>query len=774
MPWASVSMDQQRSILPTSTFPQQRSVEESGSSALSVAALWAAVRKHWLIVVSLTIVTGLAAMFITMGETRVYQSQGTILFDPQPLQPLGKDVQTVVDMSGEYLAKKEYYKTQYWVIQSQRLAEQVVKQLGLNKDAAFLSNSPAGTRLPPYSVSVEDAARRLRYRIEVDAVRDSRLATVSYSDADPARAQRILNTLLDLYVQTNLDNAMDAVNVAGDWLGNQVQSLKKELEASEMALHDYKKDKNILSVSMDDQYNMLRGEIEQLNQALTTTRATRENIGARRTELLKINPDDPSGVPATDVLNDALLQRLRGDYVSAVTQREVMMASGKGPAHPEVAAAEARVQVTKTALLAEVRNLQSAVDHDFSVSSQTVNGLTSLLDGAKKQALELNLLEIEYNRMMRAKDNNEKLYGLVTERSKENDLTRMLRFNNIHIVDRPPLPRRPVAPNVPLNIASGIGLGLALGLIGAIGREQLDRSLKSPDETERELGLPFLGLLPLLEGNDHDRHPYAAKSRRRKHVATPVDTTPPELSVHARPTSGLAEAARTVRTNVMFMSPDRPFRTLLVTSAAPGEGKTTVACCLAVAMSQAGKRVVLVDCDMRRPRIHRIFGLDNSVGVTTAILDHSTMDATIRPTSVPSLSVLTTGPIPPNPAELLHSDAFERLLTHLQNSFDAIILDSPPIAPVTDAAVLSRRVDGTILVVRAFVTRKDVARRAVRTLRDVGSNIVGTVLNAVNFENRAYGYYQYYYYRSGGYGPEHAPSSPNVEESEKPSAEGAA
>lgn len=748
-------MPQNFSVFPNPQLPDQP------EGRLTAAALWAAVRKRWLIVAAATIVVGLAATFYTMGQTRMYRAQGTILFDAQPLRPLGKEVQTVVDMSGDYLNKKEYYKTQFWVIESQRLATQVVQKLALHQDAAFLGALPPGAKPAPRSVSVEDAARRLRSRLEVEQVRDSRLATISYSDANPERAQRVVSALMDIYVQNNLDDTLDAMNVAGDWLGNQVASLKKELEASEMALHDYKKDKNILSVSMDDQYNMLRGEIQQLNSTLATTRAAREQVGARRAELLKINPENPANIPATDLLNDPLLQRLRAEYLTAYTTKETLLATGKGVNHPEVAGAQARIDVTKAALLAEVRNVQGAVDHDFNVSSSTVAGISGLLEDANQRALELNLLEIEYNRMMRAKENNQKLYGIVTERSKENDLTRMLRFNNIRVADRPSVPRHPVSPNVPLNVASGIALGLALGLIGAIGREQLDRSLKTPEETEHELGLPFLGLLPLLEQGVEDHVSYGRKKRRGRAAATeaPTEQSPPELVVHQRPTSGVAEAARTLRTNILFMSPDKPYQTLLVTSAAPGEGKTTVACCIAVAMAQAGKRVVLVDCDMRRPRVHRVFGMDNASGVTTALLDTDSLMETVRTTPIPSLSVLTTGPIPPNPAEVLHSDAFERLLTGLQAAFDAVIIDSPPVAPVTDAAVLSRRVDGTILVVRALKTRKDVARRAVRALRDVNSNIVGTVLNAVNFEQRGYGYYQYYYYRSGGYGPDEGTSS---------------
>jgi capsular exopolysaccharide synthesis family protein len=203
----------------------------------------------------------------------------------------------------------------------------------------------------------------------------------------------------------------------------------------------------------------------------------------------------------------------------------------------------------------------------------------------------------------------------------------------------------------------------------------------------------------------------------------------------------------------MFMSPDKPYRTLLVTSAGPADGKTTVACCLAIAMAQAGRRVALVDCDMRRPRLHRIFRTERDVGITTAILEPDPRaDRIVQETPIPNLWLVTTGPLPPNPSEILHSEAFAKLLDGLRASFDCVVLDSPPVVPVTDAAVLSASVDGTILVVRAFQTSKDVARRAVRALGDVGGRIVGTVLNAVDLSRQQYGYRYYYYYKREGYG----------------------
>lgn len=711
----------------------------------------------------------LAFAFYTLGQTRIYEAEATLLFDPQPPRPLGNQVQSVVDVGGEYWNNKEYYKTQIWVIQSQRVASQVVTDLGLHRNRAFIENVGQGRTKGGGDVSVTDAAKILRGRLSVETVRDSRLAVVRYQDADPTRAQRILNALVDTYAQNNLDDAQEAMQSAAEWLGGQMDSLKNQLESSEMALHDYKKQKNILSVSMDDQSNMLRGEMQQLNAALTTIQTRRQEIVARRAELRKINPEEPSNVPSTELLTSALLQSLRGQYLDATSARLVLIAGGKGEGHPQVLAAQAKVDAARAALMAEVRNVQGAVDHEYNVATKEMAGLESLLEAAKQRALDLNLLEIEYNRLRRSKDNNEKLYGVVTERSKENDLTRMLRINNIRVADRPLLPKKPVSPNVPLNIASGIAVGLALGFAAAIGREQLDRSIKTPDDVEHELGLTFLGLLPSVQ-TEESGPSYGKRSRRKRGKRDPVATPlgKPELIVHEQPTSGVAEAARALRTNILFMSPDRQFRTLLVTSAAPSEGKTTVACCIAIAMAQAGRRVALFDCDMRRPRVHRVFGKTNEVGITTALIAPETIDDIIRPTQVPNLSVITTGPIPPNPAEILHSEAFSTLLKSLSQRFDHIVIDSPPVAPVTDAAILSTRVDATILVVRAFKTSKELARRAVRSLRDVGNHNVGTVLNAVDFERREYGYYQYYYYRREGYAADGPRSGEGTDDTASP------
>jgi capsular exopolysaccharide synthesis family protein len=303
-------------------------------------------------------------------------------------------------------------------------------------------------------------------------------------------------------------------------------------------------------------------------------------------------------------------------------------------------------------------------------------------------------------------------------------------------------------------LALGATVGLLLGLLAVVGREALDRTAASAEQIEQDLGIPSLGALPDTAGRSQQAAYYGPPAdkpedgRRKRSKPPEADPDPgarSELLVHTHPKSAVAEAARAIRTNILFLSPDRPYRTLLVTSAGPSEGKTTVATSLAVAMAQTGRKVCLVDCDLRRPRIREIFGCERKNGVTTSLLHPEKLDEALSETVVPTLSVLPAGPTPPNPADLIQSDAFRRLLSDLKARFDHVVIDSPPICVVTDAVIASTRVDATVLVVRQGRSRRDVVRRALRALKDVGSHCPGFVLNAAaeRSTNYAYGYYRY-------------------------------
>jgi succinoglycan biosynthesis transport protein ExoP len=723
-------------------------------SALSADSLWRTFRKRWPMILMLTAAVSLAVTFYTLSQTKIYRSSATIAIDPNPPRPLGRDVQTVVDMgTGNYWSNMEYYETQFKIITSRRIAEDVVRTLGLERDQAFLANLPPGKAAPAAEVTVENAAARLRGRTQVEPVKSSRLVIVSIADADPARAQRLVTALVQAYIDQNVEDVIASTNSAGDWLRDQLDKLKDELEKGELALHGYKMEKGILSVAIDDQSNMLREEMTKYNETLSTIRTHLAHITARRDEILKIDPEDPSTLGATELLDDHVLSDLRTEYIQARREREALVGSGKGESHPEVRAADAKMSTTREALMAEVRSVQSALDRDLTAAKAEESALSSLYEASKRRALDLNLAEIDYKKLLRTKNNTEKLYSLVLERTKESELTRMMKFNNIRIIDSALVPHIAEKPHVPLSIALGTITGLVLALGLAVAGELMDRSLKVPDDLERELGVSVLGLLPLV-GAEASANSYDRKQRRKRlNGKKPTETSPnmAELVVHYHPSSAIAEAARAIRTNILFMAPDNPYRKLLVTSAGPAEGKTTVACCIAIAMAQAGQRVLLIDCDLRRPRVHRIFRRSNNVGLTSCLLDRTLLDSAILPSDVPNLSLLPCGPLAPNPSELLHSEAFGKVLNELEARFDRVVLDSPPIVPVTDAAVISRRVDGTVLVIRAFQTTRDLAARAVRSLTDVDARIVGGVLNAVDLDRRGYDYYQYYYYKRYSY-----------------------
>lgn len=723
-----------------------RNQPDAEAPGIDAAAMLLALRKYWPVVIGVMLVVGIGVTFFTLGQKKTFAASATVMFDPSPPRPLGREVSAVSDLGGlDYWSNQEYYATQLEVMKSKRTAMAVVEQLQLQHDGAFLSNAQPGVQVSPVDRSVEEAAAILLLRVTVSPVKNTRLATLEYQDSDPERTQRITLATVDIYVAKNAEDSQASTASAVEWLNSQLDSLKSNLDGSEMALHQFQRDKNVLALDIGSQTSMLREEMSTFNQALTTVRIKRVELTSKYRELMKVDPQDPTNIPASELLNNALLTDLRNGFTQAKQEREMRLAEGKGESHPDVRVANARMDVAKSALLSEIRNIQGAVAKDLAAVASQEAGLSGLFSGTKKQALDVNLLGIEYHRLLRSKEQSEKLYDIVLARAKEGDLTRMMQVTNIRVVDRPALPTVAIKPRVALNIAAGFGIGLMLGLAAALGLYLLDRTVKTQADIENIIRLNFLGFLPDVSADRPQKGRYYGRYRPQ---ATPIDAAP-EFIAHVAPLSGPAEAAKAIRTNLQFMSPDKPFRSLLITSAGPSEGKTTVACTLAITMAQAGQRVCLVDCDLRRPRLHRVFGKPSNAGLSMALLDPSTITDELLETQVPGLSVLPAGPIPPNPAEILQSDKFRKLLALLLERFDRVLLDSPPVGPVTDSALLATQVDGTVLVVRAGIPSREMVREAKRTLVGVGGNVVGAVLNSVDVRRSDYSGYRYAYYRKG-------------------------
>ncbi|MBW2262436.1 MAG: polysaccharide biosynthesis tyrosine autokinase, partial [Deltaproteobacteria bacterium] len=405
-----------------------------------------------------------------------------------------------------------------------------------------------------------------------------------------------------------------------------------------------------------------------------------------------------------------------------------------------------------------VQNILKSIELQYKESLKAEKGYLKELADLNEKAMALNLKEIEYNELFRTNEANLRTYLLLLERSEDARLQKYIKRNNISILDRALTPEIPSKPRVKLNILLALIIGLMAGVGLAFFLEYMDVTIKTQDEVEHEIGLPFLGIVPSIGSAQSRKSRYGRyspfkKKKRRGSGREPDDDTPmnKDLFVHKNPSSAVAECVRSIRTNILFMSPDKAISRIMVTSPGPQEGKTTLVLNLAIAMAQSGSRVLVVDTDLRRPRVHKAFGFPNDKGITSTLMGVHPLEETIRETEVENLFILPCGPIPPNPAELIHTDKFSALVEELSVRFDRVIFDSPPVTAVTDAAILVHQVDGAILILRPLQTHKSAAKQAKRSLTDVGGRILGAVFNNLDLENRDYGYYHYYYYRKYGY-----------------------
>jgi polysaccharide biosynthesis transport protein len=720
------------------------------TSTSGAVLLLKTLRKHWPIVVSATLLTLGVGFFVTKSSTRIFESSVLLEIEPRASKPLGEKSDDMLDMgSGNYWDTRDYYETQYKIIQSDRVLGAVVRELALTSDLQFLELG-SSTSTP---ITTDYATDTLRRHVTVEPVRNSRLVYIRVDDPDPGRGKRVSDAIANAYIEQNFQTALNATSDAVVWLNGQLDHVKQDLEHNENALYDFKQRNDLPSISINEAANMLRIEMQELDTALTHTRTKREELVARNAEMSKVSPENPDDLPASELLASPYLQELRKQYQEAVRERGALLGEGKGESHPLVKRVDEQVSTTRAALLAEVRNIQGAVARDLAVVTRQEGGEASLFETTRRRAVDLNMKEIEYHRLDRTREQNEKLFAMLIERLKETDLARMMKVNNIRVVDYASEAKVPIRPRLAVNLSVSLLCGLLFGILFAWVRDQLDSSLKTPDDLEQHLGVTFLGLLPEV-ADDQSRSARGARKRsKRAPGERPPTNLPSELIVHTHPLSGVAEAARSIRTNVMFMNPDKPHRKILVTSAAPAEGKTTVACSIAIALAQGGQRVCIVDCDMRRPRIHRVFDRAGDAGVTSVLLGEATLDEVAKPTMVNNLWAVPAGPIPPNPADMLHSDRFRRFIQELADRFERVVIDSPPLVAVTDSAIISTLCDGTIFVVRAFKTSKHLGAQGLRSLRDVESPVIGAVLNAVNLDRHEYNYYHYYYYKREGYTP---------------------
>lgn len=712
------------------------SPEESNDSFDLKSKLQVVVRRKWLVLLVFASVVGSVSLY-TVRQPKVYRAEVSIIIDPKEPRFLDSQIQDVnADTYSTYWGNKEYVETQLKVITSRVVAQRVVDKLGLARDPAFLGLSQIADENRRNEVmKAIDAASILRAKVKVEPQKDSRLAYIRVEDLDANRAALLANEVAQAYVDEMLSQRLAVTDNALKWLDERRDSLSTEARESELELYNFRKQADMLTTSLDDRASMVSSRLQSTSTALNDVKLKIAGLRARVAAIRAVQANQG----ADDVLwAEALPAARENANLSEYKKRVLTLKSECADlqaryldSHPKLAECQDKLAVAEKDFARELSNLVISTEAELKEALEKEKNIAGLFGEARQEAFEVEKKKLELDRLRQEADSNKRQYEAVFKRLKDIELSGLLRTSNVRVLDPARPMFGPIRPKVPQAVAIGAVMGLLLGLALAFLLDFLDSSVNSQQEIEDRLGLTFLGFLPTI--------PEATATGAR------------DLHIFREPKSLIAECTRAVRTNLLFMSPDKPFKRLLVTSSGPQEGKSTIVINLGITMAQNGARVLIIDTDMRRPRLHKAFGVPNDVGVSSLVVGEGDVTAAIKSTEVPGLFVLPCGPVPPNPAELLHTEAFTQLLTQLGENFDRILLDSPPVGPVADAVVLATQVDGVVVVLKAGATNREVAKRTVHALKDVNAVLFGAVLNDVSLEKARYGDYYSYAQRYYGY-----------------------
>jgi len=728
-----------------------REPADSMAEVFNLETVWKVVRRRrWLTLAFFLSVIAIGTVQ-TLRQPKVYDATCTIIIDVNAPRVLEKDQISEITEAGAgsaYWSTREYSETQYRVIASRAVAQRVVDRLALRQNDKFMGLDKVTDPAQRDTIREKrDVAGILMNRLKVEPIKESRIVRIRYEEADPELASLIANAFADAYIAENQASRTATNASASEWLEGQLEESQRKLEESSKQLFAFKREHDIVSTRWEDRQSMVTTRLNAINDALTQARIKRANLDARSKALQFIASEidregGMGGGALLPVKSDETIDNLKAKYLDEQLKCSDLKVKYL-PSHPALTACLDKLAASKSALDDELRAATLVVKRDTEQARLEEQNLERLLQQTKDESFGLNQYEREYLELRRSYDNNERIYELLLKRLKDTGVSSMLRLSNVRVLDRARPRPLPIRPNVPQNLFVTVLVGVLGGIALAFGAEFLDRTVRSQEPIEEKLKLAFLGIYPRIE---ESKGGLVAR----------------DLEVFAQPKSVAAECLRTIRTNILFMMPEKPLKTMVVTSAGPQEGKTTAATALAITMAMSGNRVLLVDADMRRPRLHRIFGQSNSAGLSSLTLGEGTLAELVRATPVPNLQVLTSGPVPPNPSELLHAKAFKRIIDEMAESYDRVIIDSPPVGVVADALVLGTYAHGTVFVLRAGATSIDMARHAVRQLRDVNAHLVGAILNDLNLADHRYDsyayYYKYGYYEDGG--PKQAQQAP--------------
>jgi capsular exopolysaccharide synthesis family protein len=688
--------------------------------------------------------------------TPIYEASTRLVIEKENPKVVSIQEVMAVDASGT-----DYYQTQYKIIESRAVAREVLRRLSSAEIETLFPEPKDGFILNVKQticawissirslLKTEDDITRERagevseanervsafiHKMKVSPISNSRLVDVGFEAEAPVLAAKVVNTIAAAYIDKNLETKLAAVQNAVKWLHNRIEEERNKVEKAEHALLRYKEGQGIITDFTSDTEKITAQKLAEMNTQVVEGASKRVEAGTRykQAAALANSPDMLGSI--SEVLENELIQNIKSMEV-ALYKRMSELSKKYGQKHPRMLAIESEIKTLQDRKTQEVNRVISSLRNEYEVALAREESLKAALAKQKKESLDLNQKAIQYGVLQREAESARHMYDLLIKRFKETTLTEDMKTGNIRVIDRAEVSKNPVKPRKRRNLLLAVIVGLLTGTGLAFFFEYLDNTIKIPEDVKRHLKIPYLGPVPLFEP--------ASKGN-------PGGDMNQELVTHHDPKSTASESYRGIRTNILFSAAESAPQVILITSAGPREGKTTTTLNLGITMAQAGSKVLLLDCDMRRPKLHKAFSLAKDRGISNLLVGGKAQDGALRHTPVPNLDVIPCGPIPPNPSEMLGSKRMSDLLHRLRKEYAHILIDSPPSTAVTDSAVLSKSVDGVVLVIRAGDTAREMVKNGIGQFEAVGAHILGAILNGVDIgRDKYYYYYQYYHYYYG-------------------------
>jgi succinoglycan biosynthesis transport protein ExoP len=714
--------------------------------------------EYWAVVVKRRRLIGLCvAIVLVIGAVISLLSRPT--YRATTTLDIEKDKASPVDVASgpvSYVGSDpEFLPTQTKLMKSREVAERVVQRLNLAQSPEFNAGKKGFSQKSAPSGAGSDliagTALKVQAVIEVVPIRGTNLVELSYIAGSPKLAADVANSIADAYIDWNLESKYQVVGQASQFLTTQIEQLKSEIDRKEQQLQAYGRSKDIVSV--DPHANGTLQNLESLNGDYANAVADRVAKEARYHEVQTARPDT-----IADTLSNGLVSQLRQEQAKLERDYAEKLNLFK-PEWPAMQQLKAQIdkghQHLDSVIQETVAKARDVARSDYLTALRREESLKGVLQGQKSEAMTLNTNAVEYTNLKTEVDTKRNMLDTLLKKNAETQVTSRLRgerLSNIRVVDRALPPNKRFRPSYRQNGLLSLFLGAALGIGMAFLLEYLDRSLRTAEQVERVLRLPALGIIPAVGAETAGYgygYGYGTKAKQKKNAEGGKDKIPIELLPHEQPRSTIAEAYRAFRTSLL-LSRAGGIKVIAVTSTLPSEGKTSTALNLAVVLGQLGKRVVLVDADLHKPRLHETLRISNRVGLVSILAENIAPTEAIQKTAIPGVFVVTAGPNSPNPSGLLSSDAMKKFLEFVSMNFDYVVIDTPPVSPIADALLLGNLTDGVILTVKGGKTPREQIIRVRDKLLRSNVKILGVLINNLVENTAGYGKYYSYYGKDEG------------------------